>query len=147
MADNVKQTVIEEGTEFDGSIRSQCNITLSGKLKGQVSAPSLIVTPTGSVHGQVKVSKLKAQGEVAGELEADSVELSGRVNDQTVIRARTLEVMLTQSEGGLEVKFGNCKLEVGDRPAKTTQSQTKTSDASARKDDKNIVDTVAELMK
>ena len=49
----VKQTILEDGTEFDGSIKSKCPITVSGKLKGEVSAPSLTVTKSGSVHGQV----------------------------------------------------------------------------------------------
>ena len=114
----VKQTILEDGTEFDGSIRSKCPITVSGKLKGEVSAPSLTVTKSGSVHGQVKVSQLKSQGEIAGEIDAESVELSGRVNDQTTIRAATLEVTLNQSSGKLQVTFGNCELQVGDRAAK-----------------------------
>ena len=98
-----KMTIIESGTEFDGTIKSQCGITLSGTLKGQISAPSLTVTATGSVNGKVNVAQLKAQGSVSGEIEAEAVELSGRVSDQTVIRAKTLEVMLTQPSGGLQV--------------------------------------------
>lgn len=149
MADNTKQTIIESGTEFDGSMKSQCAITLSGKLKGQVSAPSLTVTPTGSVHGQVKVSQLKAQGEVSGEIEAEAVELSGRVSDQTVIRAKTLEVMLTQPQGGLQVTFGNCELNVGDRTRHSVEEKGKVA-AEARKDhaaEKSIVETVSNLIK
>lgn len=120
----VKQTILEDGTEFDGSIRSKCPITVSGKLKGEVTAPSLTVTKTGSVHGQVKVSQLKSQGEIAGEIDAESVELSGRVNDQTTIRAATLEVTLNQSSGKLQVTFGNCDLQVGDRAAKPIADAT-----------------------
>jgi len=130
MGDNTKQTIIEDGTEFDGSMKSECDITLSGKLKGQVSAPSLTVTPSGSVKGQVKVARLKAQGEVAGDIEAEAVQLSGRVSDQTVIRAKTLEVMLTQSQGGLQVTFGNCELQVGDMKARTEEKMRASNEAS-----------------
>lgn len=149
MPDHTKQTIIESGTEFDGSLKSECAITLSGKLKGQVTAPSLTVTPSGSVHGQVKVTRLKAEGEIAGDIEAEAVELSGRVNDQTVIRAKTLEVMLTQAQGGLQVTFGNCELNVGDPKARHAEDRSKGS-AESKKDapaDKNIVDTVSNLMK
>jgi len=118
MSDNTKQTILEDGTEFDGTVKSKCPIVVSGKLKGEVTAPSLFVTETGSVHGQVKVSQLKSQGELAGDIEADSVELSGRVNDQTTIRAASLEVMLNQPGGKLQVTFGNCELQVGDKAAK-----------------------------
>lgn len=129
MSDNAKQTILEDGTEFDGSIKSRCPITVSGKLKGEVSAPSLTVTQSGSVHGQVKVSNLKSQGEISGDIEAESVELSGKVSDQTTIRATTLEVMLNQAQSGgkLQVTFGNCELQVGERAVKMVTEPAKAS--------------------
>ena len=123
--DNTKRTILEDGTEFDGSIKSKCPITVSGKLRGEVSAPSLTVTQSGSVHGQVKVAQLKSQGEISGEIDADSVELSGRVNDQTTIRATTLEVTLNQTAGKLQVTFGNCELQVGERAKSVLQDNGK----------------------
>lgn len=121
MSSNPKQTIVEDGTEFDGSVKSKCPIMVSGKLKGEVYAPSLIITPTGSVHGQVRVSQLKSQGEIAGNIEAENVELSGRVNDQTTIRATSLEVMLNQPGNKLQVTFGNCELQVGDKVLKANE--------------------------
>jgi len=148
MADTSKMTIIESGTEFDGTIKSQCGITLSGTLKGQISAPSLHVTATGSVNGKVNVAQLKAQGSVSGEIEAEAVELSGRVSDQTVIKAKTLEVMLTQPSGGLQVTFGNCELHVGEHK-QASQGDKKGADAHRKEPttEKNIVDTVSNLMK
>ena len=147
MADSTKQTVIESGTEFDGSMKSDCPVSLSGKLKGQVSAPSLTVTPSGSVHGKVKVTLLKAQGEVSGEIDAESVELSGRVSDQTVIRAKTLEVMLTQAQGGLQVTFGNCELQVGDKQTRAEDKAKPTEGSKSQPQEKNLADAVANLIK
>ena len=118
-ADSVKQTVVENGTEFDGIVRSKCAIVVSGQLKGEVSAPSLSVTAEGGVHGKVKVSQLKSEGSLAGEIDAESVELSGSISDDTVIRATTLEVKLAQSAGSkLKVTFGNCELQVGEPAVK-----------------------------
>ena len=116
-----KQTVLEEGTEVEGSIRSQCPITVSGTLKGDIAAPSLTITLSGSIHGQVKVSNFKSEGETAGEIDAESVELSGHVSDQTTIRASSLQVKLSQngSSGKLQVTFGNCDLHVGGGAAST----------------------------
>lgn len=125
-----KKTIIEQGTEFDGAVSSTCGITLSGKMKGELSAPSLTVTESGSVHGQVMVEQLKSQGEVSGEIDADIVELSGKVNDDTVIRANTLEVKLDQPDGGLRVAFGNCSLRVGEK--QSGRKQAKSSDPSAQ---------------
>lgn len=122
-----KQTILEEGTEFEGSIRSQCPITVSGRLKGDVDAPSLTITLSGSVHGRVKVSNFKSEGEIAGDIEADSVELSGHVNDQTTIRASSLQVNVSQngSGGKLQITFGDCDLHVGDPAAKSLAAPSK----------------------
>jgi cytoskeletal protein CcmA (bactofilin family) len=130
----LKQTVLEEGTEFEGSIRSQCPITLSGSVRGDITAPALTITLTGSVHGQVKVSNLKSEGEIAGEINAENVELSGHVSDQTTIRASSLQVKLSQngSGGKLQVTFGNCDLDVGDAVAKSLNSNFK---ATSKKPD------------
>jgi cytoskeletal protein CcmA (bactofilin family) len=125
MEDNTKQTIIESGTEFDGSIESDCAITLSGTLRGKVSAPGLTVTPSGRVDGQIKVSRLKMQGEVSGQIDAEDVELSGHVGDQTVIRAKTLEVSLAQPEGGLQVTFGNCDLQIGDTKTRSAERHSR----------------------
>jgi cytoskeletal protein CcmA (bactofilin family) len=123
MAENtpVKTTILEEGTEIEGSVRSKCPITVSGLLKGDVSTPTLTVTETGVVQGKVKVAQLKSQGALAGEIDADSVELSGSISDNTIIRANTLEVKLNQGKGAnkLQVSFGNCELQVGDPKART----------------------------
>ena len=117
-----KQTVLEEGTEIEGSIRSQCPITVSGILKGDIAAPSLTITLSGSVHGQVKVSNFKSEGEIAGEIDAESVELSGHVGDQTTIRASSLQAKLSQngSNQKLQVTFGNCDLHVGGAAGKSS---------------------------
>jgi cytoskeletal protein CcmA (bactofilin family) len=122
----LKQTVVENGTEIEGIVRSECAIVVSGNLKGEVSAPDLTVTTQGSVHGKVKVSRLKAEGSLAGEIDAESVELSGSISDDTIIRATTLEVKLNQVAGRkLEVSFGNCELHVGEPASKNKPEMQK----------------------
>jgi cytoskeletal protein CcmA (bactofilin family) len=121
MSDNktAKQTIVENGTEFEGVIRSQCPIVISGDVKGEVSAPTLTLTSDGSVHGKVKVKQLKSAGSLGGEIDAESVELSGRVSDNTVIRSAALEVKLQEpGSSKLQVSFENCELQVGDPSGK-----------------------------
>jgi hypothetical protein len=74
------------------------------------------VSATGAVHGRAKVGAVRSQGELSGEFDADSVELAGTVRDNTVIRARSLEVKLASARGKLQVIFGECELAVGDEP-------------------------------
>lgn len=113
-----KQTLVEEGTQFKGSLTSSCPIVVRGRVEGDLSAPSLTVSPSGSVRGQVKVGEMRSQGELAGEFDADIVQLSGTVKDKTVVRAKSLEVKLTPVSGKMQVVFGECTLDVGDMPSK-----------------------------
>jgi cytoskeletal protein CcmA (bactofilin family) len=113
-----KHTLVEEGTEFKGTLSSKCPIVVMGKVEGDVTGPIIHVTASGVVAGNVKVQELRSDGELAGEVEADTVRISGRVRDKTVIRARALEVSLSTGKGGMEVTFGECELSVGDEPNK-----------------------------
>ena len=129
-----QETVVGQETEFEGAIRSQCPITVNGNLLGDVSAPTLIVTGTGSVRGRIKAGEVKSEGEIAGEIDAESVDLSGHVGDQTTIRATSLQVKLSQNGAGgkLQVSFGNCDVNVGN-PAKLPVDPTKPSGQNEKK--------------
>jgi cytoskeletal protein CcmA (bactofilin family) len=113
-----KHTLVEEGTEFKGTMSSSCPIVVMGKVEGDVAGPVIHVTPSGVVAGVVKVKDLHSAGELAGEVEAETVQISGRVRDRTVIRARSLEVSLNVTKGGMQVVFGECELAIGDEPNK-----------------------------
>jgi len=113
---SVKHTVIEEGSEFKGSLTSSCPIDVRGKIEGEVATPALTVSKSGSVHGRAKVGSVRSEGELSGEFDAETIELAGSVRDNTVIRARSLEVKLTSERGKLQVIFGECELSVGDEP-------------------------------
>jgi cytoskeletal protein CcmA (bactofilin family) len=109
--------VVEEGTEFKGALTSSCPIDVRGRVEGDVATPALTVSTTGAVHGRFKVGSVRSEGELSGEFDAESVELAGKVRDNTVIRARSLEVKLSSSAGRqLQVIFGECELSIGEEP-------------------------------
>jgi cytoskeletal protein CcmA (bactofilin family) len=108
-----RRTLVEEGTHFKGSLVSDCPIEVKGRIEGDLTAPALAVSASGAVHGHVKVGEMRSEGELAGEFDADVVQLSGTVKDNTVIRARSLEVKLVPPNGKMQVIFGECELEVG----------------------------------
>jgi cytoskeletal protein CcmA (bactofilin family) len=112
----IKHTVIEEGTEFKGTLTSSCPVDVRGRIDGEVATPALTVSASGSVHGRAKVGSVKSEGVLSGEFDADTIELAGSVRDNTVIRARSLEVKLASERGKLQVTFGECELSVGDEP-------------------------------
>ena len=113
-----KKTLIEEGTEFKGTLTSSCPIVVMGRVEGDMKGPSVEVTETGVLSGKAKVTELRSRGELAGEFDADVVELSGRVRDKSVIRAQSLEVRLERADGRIEMVFGDCELAVGEAPDK-----------------------------
>lgn len=115
MSEASRQTLIHEGTEVEGTVRSRCDVVIGGGLKGDLRAPALTITPAGRVQGRIEVERLVSQGEVSGEIDAGVAELSGRVADQTVIRAKRLEVRLNPSDGGVRATFGACQLRVGEK--------------------------------
>lgn len=122
-----KETLIESGTVFKGSFASDCPIVVRGRVEGEISGPSLVVSRTGAVSGIVKVKDIRSEGELAGEYDADTIYLSGSVKDKTVIRARSLEVKLSPERGRMQVVFGECAIDVGDVPSKeesVTQAQS-----------------------
>lgn len=122
-----KQTLIEEGTEFQGTVKSTCPIVVNGCIKGELSAPKLEVTATGSVEGSIKADHLSSRGRLSGNIDAGNLVLSGTVGEKTVIKARHLEVKLSPERGRMELTFGECTLDVGDEPTKERRDDSSTS--------------------
>jgi cytoskeletal protein CcmA (bactofilin family) len=115
--DTEKQTLVEEGTEFTGTMRARCKVVVRGSMDGELEAPALEVTEGGTMTGNVKAKSVHARGVLAGSVEADEISLAGVVRSNTVIRAKTLSVNLASEEGRLEVTFGDTILEVGEMPS------------------------------
>lgn len=112
-----KQTLIEEGTEFKGVVKSVCPVVVNGRIEGELTAPRLDVTTSGSVVGSIKADHLESRGKLSGNIDAGSLVLSGAVGEKTVIKAKNLEVKLAPENGRMQVTFGECTLDVGDEPA------------------------------
>src|SRR5215471_21318492 len=130
----IKKTLIEEGTEFKGTLTSSCPIVVMGKVEGDMTGPSVEVTESGTLCGKAKVTELRSRGELAGEFDAEVVELSGRVRDKTLIRAQSLEVSLQRAEGRVEMVFGDCELVVGEAPDKARAIREAAAGGLARKE-------------
>jgi len=127
-----KQTTVEEGTQLKGTLQSSCPVLVRGVVEGDLSAPSVIVSTTGAVVGNVKAECIRSEGVLAGHVDAQDVYLSGSVRSDTVIRAKTLEVKLQRSQGEkLQVTFGECILDVGDDPRAEASRDARPAAAAA----------------
>lgn len=128
-----KQTLVEEGTEFKGTLKSSCPVVVNGTIDGEVDAPEITITRSGAVLGAIKAKKVRSQGTLSGNVDAGDVFLSGSVRSNTVIKAKSLEVKLGSEKGQLEVTFGDCNLEVGDAASASdsTNHSTASSESSS----------------
>jgi cytoskeletal protein CcmA (bactofilin family) len=113
-----KHTLIEQGTEFKGTMKSSCPVVVNGRLEGELSAPELDITATGVVLGKIKAERLSSRGNLSGNIDAGDLFLSGSVGNKTTIKAKNLEVRLSPDQGRMELTIGECSLEVGDEPSK-----------------------------
>jgi cytoskeletal protein CcmA (bactofilin family) len=113
-----KQTLVAEGTELKGSLRSTWPVVVNGTIDGKVDAPELTITRAGAVLGAVKAKTLRSHGTLSGNVDAADVFLSGAVCSNTIIRATSLELKLgSPDRGGLELIFGESNIGVSETPA------------------------------
>lgn len=131
-----KQTLIEDDTEFKGKLSSKCPVVVKGSVDGEIAGPSLHVSATGTVTGHVKVTELRSEGTIGGEFDAENIHLAGTVKNNTVIKARSLEVKLAPQNGRLQVTFGECELSVGEVPSKEAAVSTASSKDGGKNKDK-----------
>jgi cytoskeletal protein CcmA (bactofilin family) len=125
-----KHTLIEQGTEFKGTMKSTCPVVVNGRVEGELSAPELDVTSTGTVRGNIKADRLSSRGTLSGNIDAGDLFLSGSVGSKTVIKAKNLEVKLAPEQGRMELTIGECTLDVGEEPTKERRSEPSLKPAS-----------------
>jgi cytoskeletal protein CcmA (bactofilin family) len=141
LSETRKQTVLEAGTVFKGTLKSSCPILVNGTIEGEVSAPELTIGRSGALLGGIKAEKVHFRGTLSGNVEAGEVFLAGVVRSNTVIKAKRLEVKLGSDKGQLEVRFGECNLEVSDAPLEqealvpSDEELVATADVSIEMDD------------
>ena len=122
-----RRTLIEEGTELKGTIKSSCPLVVAGRIEGDVSGPSIEINEKGVVAGTVKAAEVVSRGEVYGEIEAENLTLSGKIRDGTVIRARSLDIKVGRLGPRETIQFGECELSIGEEPDKAAAIARATS--------------------
>ena len=119
-----KHTLIEQGTEFKGTMKSSCPVVVNGRIEGDLSAPELDVTTTGIVQGNIKAERWSSRGVLSGNVDAGDLFLSGSIGSKTVIKAKNLEVKLAPDQGRMELTIGECTLDVGEEPTKERRADS-----------------------
>lgn len=64
--------LIAEGTVFEGTIRAQSDVRVSGQVKGELHIKGrVIVAPEGAVEGKITATEVDISGRTQGELRVD----------------------------------------------------------------------------
>ena len=68
-------SIISEGSEFKGNIKTSGEIQIDGVLNGNVRAKQVVVGINGNVRGNVTANFLRICGKIEGEIRAETLEI------------------------------------------------------------------------
>ena len=68
-------SIISEGSEFKGNIKTSGEIQIDGLLNGNVKAKQIVVGINGKVRGNITANFLRICGKIEGEIRAETLEI------------------------------------------------------------------------
>ena len=68
-------SIISEGSDFKGNIKTSGEIQIDGVLNGNVRAKQVVVGINGNVRGNVTANFLRICGKIEGEIRAETLEI------------------------------------------------------------------------
>ena len=68
-------SIISEGSEFKGNVKTSAEIQIDGVLNGNVKAKQIVVGINGNVRGNLTASFSRILGKVEGEIRAETLEI------------------------------------------------------------------------
>ena len=69
-------TVVSNGSNLEGRITSQTSITVSGKVKGELSASEIVIEREGVVEGSIFSEHLIIIGNFEGQISANKITIA-----------------------------------------------------------------------
>ena len=91
----LKPSIISEGFELQGDIKSSGGLHVEGRIDGRIEVDNLTIGPKGSVRGEVKCTALNIKGVFDGDAVCVSLSLSGNA----VVNGNVAYANLTMSSG------------------------------------------------
>jgi cytoskeletal protein CcmA (bactofilin family) len=94
---SLKPSMISEGVEFNGDIKSNGSLTVDGSITGQITVDNLIVGMTGSVSGTVIAKTINVKGKLAGNVSCADIIVGGR----SIVDGNLTYSSITIQRGGI----------------------------------------------
>ena len=94
---NLKPSIISEGFEFIGEIRSNGYLTIDGTVRGTLSLHSIQIGATGILDGNVTCDTMNVKGGFSGQLDCRDLTIGSRA----VVDGRVSFKSITIQRGGV----------------------------------------------
>jgi len=70
-----KPSIISEGFTFEGTITSDGILNIAGKVRGKITAKSVLIDASGQVDGELNSEQLVIKGQLNGEVNCDDLNI------------------------------------------------------------------------
>ena len=85
-------SIISEGSEFKGNIKTSGEIQIDGVLNGNVRAKQVVVGINGNVHGNITANFLRICGKIEGEIRAETLEIVSSASVKGNVYKKTISI-------------------------------------------------------
>jgi len=85
-------SIISEGSEFKGNIKTSGEIQIDGVLNGNVRAKQVVVGINGNVHGNITANFLRICGKIEGEIRAEILEIVSSASVKGNVYKKTISM-------------------------------------------------------
>ncbi len=85
-------SIISEGSEFKGNIKTSGEIQIDGVLNGNVRAKQVVVGINGNVRGNVTANFLRICGKIEGEIRAETLEIVSSASVKGNVYKKTISM-------------------------------------------------------
>ena len=85
-------SIISEGSEFKGNVKTSAEIQIDGVLNGNVKAKQIVVGINGNVRGNLTASFSRILGKVEGEIRAETLEIVSSASVKGNVFKKTISI-------------------------------------------------------
>ena len=85
-------SIISEGSEFKGNIKTSGEIQIDGVLNGNIRAKQIVVGVNGNVRGNVTANFLRICGKIEGEIRAETLEIVSSASVKGNVFKKTISI-------------------------------------------------------
>ena len=85
-------SIISDGTEFKGNVKSCAEIQIDGGLNGNVKADKVLIGINGNVRGNITAQFLRICGRIEGEIKAETLHLVKSASVKGNVYKKTISI-------------------------------------------------------